>query len=339
MKKSQTTPRGCYGLTISAKVLNLFIWLLILVLPQSARAQQVKISVLPPQVHILSKPDISLIKAFNFENQGDPGIFSFQIVSFKPRGDQGNLQLLDQAEGPVRFSLENSDKRLGDKFFLPSRDTAQAIVKIRTTDNAPEGDYYYTLLMVSEPPTSQATTGRGSAMIGANILISVTNTGLTPSSVKVAQFQIVPRYQFRLFGKTFLVVEPTDEVPVVLKLANTGAFLITPDAKIQVKGPFGINKSKKMLAVNVLSSSQRLLTTRELDSCGHCQTQPSAVFRGFYFGKYQLSADIGFAGANQKIFGQSEFWALPIKLTKTVLLLFIFAFVLLLFLKSKLKHE
>ena len=320
---------------------KLFILIIALIFwfPATVRAQQVKISVLPPQVQILIKPNISLIKAFNFENLGDPGVFSFQIVSFKPRGDSGNLELLDKAEGPIRFSLENSDKHLGDKFFLPSRQTAQAIVKIRATDNAPEGDYYYTLLMISEPPTSQQSTGRGSAIIGANILISVTNTGLTPSSVKVAQFQIIPRYQFRLFGKTFLVIEPTDEVPVILKLANTGAFLITPEAKIQVKGPFGINKSKKMLGVNVLSSSQRLLTTRTLDSCQRCQTQPSTVFSGFYFGKYQLSADIGFAGVNQKIFAASEFWALPIKLTKIVFGLFILASVLLLFLKSRLKNE
>jgi hypothetical protein len=320
------------------KKTNIF-WLSILLFfclaPLPARAQQVKVSVLPPQIRILIKPNVSLIKAFNFENQGDPGVFSFRIVSFKPEGDNGGLKLLDKAEGPIRFSLENADKTLEKKFFLPSRQTAQAVLKIRATDNAPEGDYYYTLLMISEPPTSQATTGRGSAMIGANILISVTNTGLTPSNVKVAQFQIVPRYQLKFFGKTFLIVEPFDEVPVMFKLANTGDFLVTPEVKIQLKGPFGVNKTKKMLPVNILASSQRQLSQKEPSDCQRCQVPPSTVFSGFFFGKYQLAADIGFVGVNQKMFATSEFWALPIKATKIVIGLFLLAAVLLYFLKKK----
>jgi len=306
--------------------------------PDSVLAQQVKLSVVPPQVQILLKPGVSLLKAFNFENLGDPGVFSFQIVSFQPKGDQGAVTLLEKAEGPIRFSLENADKQLGDKFFLRNRNTAQALLRIRATDNAPEGDYYYTLLMISEPPSSQATTGRGSAILGANILISITNTGLTPSSIQVAQFQIIPRYTITLFGKTFWIVEPGDEIPIILKLANTGQYLVTPQAKIRAKGPFGINQSKKMLGVNILANSQRLLTKQELDECDRCQTQPSAVFSGFYFGKYQVSADIGFIDVNQKLFASFEFWALPVRLTLIVSALFLFSVVLLWFLKTKHEH-
>lgn len=317
-----------------ASLFLIFIFLL-LIAPKLALAQQIKLSVVPPQVQILLKPGVSLIKAFNFENLGDPGVFSFNLVSFKPKGDQGGVELLEKAQGPIRFSLENADKQLGEKFFLAGRQSAQAVLRIRAIENAPEGDYYYALLMMSEPPSSQATTGRGSAILGANILISITNTGLTPSSVKVAQFQIIPRYNLKLFGKTFLIVEPTDEIPVILKLANTGQYLVTPEVKIQVKGPFGINKSKKMLSTNILASSQRLLTKQELDECASCQTLPSAVFTGFYFGKYQLLADIGFIGVNQKLFAQAEFWALPVRATGIVLALFLFSIVLLFFLKHQ----
>jgi len=306
---------------------------------RGALAQQIKLSVIPPQVEILVKPNLSLIKAFNFENLGDPGVFYFKVVSFRSSGDQGNIDFFPEAEGPVRFSLENSDIQLEKRFFLKGRDAVQAILKIRTIDNAPPGDYYYTLFMVSEPPSTQMSAGRGSAMIGANILLSITNDGFTPTSVKVSQFQIVPRYKFNFFGKTFLIVEPTDQIPVILKLANTGNYFVAPDAKINLRGPYGIRQSKKLLSQNILRNSERLLIRRELDVCDRCQTAVSAVFNGFYFGKYQLSADIGFAGLNQKIFATSEFWALPIKLTRVVLGLFLAAGVLLLFLKSRSKHE
>jgi len=307
--------------------------------PGAAAAQEISLSVIPPQVEIIMKPNLSLIKAFNFENLGDPGVFYFKVISFRSSGDQGNLDFLPEAEGPVRFSLENSDIGLEERFFLKGKSTVQAILKVRTIENAPPGDYYYTLLMISEPPSTQVSAGRGSAILGANLLISITNDGFTSTTVKVAQFQIIPRYKFHFFGKTFLVIEPTDQVPVILKLANTGNYFVAPEAKVSLRGPYGIRQSKKLLPQNVLRNSQRLLTTAEPPQCERCQTAVSAVFNGFYFGKYQLSADIGFAGQNQKIFATSEYWALPIKLTRIVLGLFLAAGMLLLFLKSRHKYE
>jgi len=302
-------------------------------------AQRIKLSVMPPQVEILMKPNLSLIKAFNFENHQDPGVFYFKVISFATSGDQGNIELLPEAEGPVRFSLENSDIALEKPFFLKSHSTVQAILKIRTIENAPPGDYYYTLLLISEPPSTQVSAGRGSAILGANILLSITEDGLRPTQVKVAQFQIVPRYKFNFFGKTFLIIEPTDEVPVVLKLANTGKYFVAPEAKISLHGPYGINQSKKLLPQNILRNSERLLLRPELEECERCQTAVSAVFSGFYFGKYQLTADITFAGLNQKIFAESEFWALPVKLTRVFVGLFLLTGMLLLFLKSRSHHE
>jgi hypothetical protein len=321
------------------RVLLTFITLFVLSLGclSGARAQRIKLSVLPPQVEILMKPNLSLIKAFNFENLQDPGVFYFKVVSFKSSGDQGNIDFFPEAEGPVRFSLENSDLALEKPFFLKSHSTVQAILKIRTIENAPPGDYYYTLLMVSEPSSTQVSAGRGSAILGANILLSITTDGFTPTRVKVAQFQIVPRYKFNFFGKTFLIVEPTDQVPVILKLANTGNYFVTPEAKISLRGPYGVNKSKKLLPQNILRNSERLLLRAELEECSRCQTAVSAVLSGFYFGKYQLTADITFAGLNQKIFAESEFWALPVKLTRVFVGLFFFSAVLLYFLRRKQK--
>lgn len=330
----------CYNkLSHSRNALALVVALFLLVRVSPASAQQIKLSVIPPQVQIIMKPGISLIKAFNFENQKDPGIFYFQIVSFRSSGDQGNIELGREAEGPMRFSLENSDVRLGEKFFLKSRSLKQAVLKIRAIENAPLGDYYYTLLMISEPPSAQASTGRGSAMIGANILISITRDGFTPTSVKIAQFTIVPRYKFSLFGKQFLVVEPTDEVPVILKLANTGSYLIAPDVKLNLRGGNGVTRSRKLLPQNILRNSERVLMTKELEKCSYCRTATSAVFEGYHFGKYFLSADISFTGLNQKIFAQTEFWALPVRLTKTVMALFFLMSLLLYILSRKRHHE
>ncbi len=296
------------------------IWLFFAV--PGARAQRVDMSLTPPQITILMKSGVSLMKAFTLENKGDPGIFSTQVVSFEPAGDQGERILKDKAEGPIRFSLENSQFALGDKFFLRGGERVQALLNIRSVQNAPPGDYYYNLFFVAEPTTLQETAGKGRGLIGANILISITDTGFTEAEGKVSLFQVIPRYKFTLFGRTFYIIEPTDEVPVVLKVVNTGRYMVVPQAKVMLKGPLGIRKSVEMVPVNVLKSSERLLTKSEPDECRRCRIPVSAVFDGLYFGKYHLSTEIELEGATQKIFAESVFWALPVKLTGGVAFLF-----------------
>ncbi len=322
-----------------ALTLQLFIILFaftLFVLPVSA--QQVDLSLTPAQIKILMKPGISLLQAFKLENNGDPAVFSIKVVSFEALGDQGESVLKDKAEGPLRFSLENSGVGLGDKFALNSKQSFQALLKIRSTQQAPAGDYYYTLLFSTEPPVTQKSAGRGRASIGANILVSISETGFTEIQGHIAQLQTIPRYRIKLFGKTFELFESGDEIPVVLKVANTGNYLFVPKATIRLKGAFGVEATRKLLPVNVLRKSERLLTLEEPDRCSRCRRPVSAVFRGFYFGKYLLSAEVEFEGGNQKITAQNEFFVLPFRLTLVVITLFFLSAGLGVFLKSRGKY-
>jgi hypothetical protein len=300
-------------------------------------AQQFNVGVEPSQVSILMKPNISLIKAFNYKNQGDPGIYSARVVSFEPIGDQGGRVISDKSEGPVRFSLENSNINLGDKFFLRGKEDLQLLLKIRTTANAPLGDYYYTLFLIAEPSTFQETVSKGRAMLGANILISITESGLTEVNAKVSMFQIMSDYKFNFFGKTFYINEPYSQVPVILKLANVGNYKIVPKVKIIFKGPYMKEQSREMVPVNVLRNSERILQPINTDSCNKCKTTTSAVFNAGFMGKYRIAAELEFEGANKKAFANLQFWVLPIKLTKVVVGSFIMFALLLITVKKRRK--
>lgn len=278
------------------------------------RAQQLNVSVSPPQVEILVKPGISVLQAIELKNQGDPVVFSTRIVSFEPQGDNGGRIFKDKAEGPLRFSLENSEVKLGEKFLLDSRKSFQALLKIRTIPNAPEGDYYYTFFFLSEPPTSQQTASRARAAIGVNLLVSVTSTGILKGEGKIAQFQVIPHYSFSFMGKDFALIDSGKKVAVILKVANIGTNVITPDAFIRLKGPFNLNKKKQLLSFNILKRSTRYLYQEDA-SCNYCKGPFSTVFDGFFFGNYLLSTEIEFEGANKKIFASTEFWAFPVTFT------------------------
>ena len=321
---------------IRIRAIDAYIFLFLLVLSftfhvSPVLAQRVSLSISPPHIEVLMRSDTSLIKAFNIQNSSDPGVFNLRVVSFEPSGDQGDRIFKEKAEGPIRFSLENSDLKLDKPFFMKANEDFQVLLKIRSIENAPLGDYYYTLFVITEPPVGQSSMGKGSAWLGANILISISETGLKVVEGKIAQFQVIPRYQFKLFGRSFAIIEPRDQVPVILKMANIGQYLIQPEAKIELKGPFSTKQKRKLLPLNVLKQSERVLYPKELDECERCQTNPSVVFKGFYFGKYLLTADINFLGSNQKVFAKTEFWALPIRLTVIVVLLFIFSLFVLLF--------
>ena len=281
-------------------------------------AQYLNLSVQPPQIKILMQSGRSLIKAFDFENLGDAGVYSLRVVSFLPNDGEGGVTFKDKAEGPVRFALENTNLDFNKLFLVQARQKIQAVLKIRTIENAPQGDYYYTLFLVSEPTTSQNTAGKSRAMLGANILISITETGFTETTAQVSQLSVIPDYQFTLFGTAFRVIEWGKEAPVVFRIVNTGNYLAVPLPVLKLKGPFGLSKKKNLLPLNVLASSERLMLAESVGECLKCKISHSAVFKGLNMGRYRLSAEVGFEGMNKKIYADTEFWVLPLTLLKYV---------------------
>lgn len=298
--------------------------LYIFFVPSPVQAQSIDLSVEPPQVSILMKPNTSLLQVFNFYNDGDPGVFSFNVVSFQPEGNTGGRVVHESIEGPVRFSLENADKNLNEPFSLNSNENAQAVLKIRTTPHATEGDYYYMIMLEAHPPVSQQSSGRMRARLAANILISVTGSGLTPAKLSIAQFQVIPDYTLSVLGHTVYILAAGHPASVVLSIANTGLYNFSPNVSLHVEGPLGYDQKAELVPVTILSGSQRLMTTEEPPwACESCPEFTSASFRTGAWGKYRVNARIDLEGSKERLYGVSEFWVLPITLLKVIGFLFI----------------
>lgn len=288
-------------------------------------AQQVSLSLSPPLIELLAKPGKSVLIAYTLENLGDPVILSTKVLPFIPLDNQGKIQIKPDFEGPIRFSLENSNLNLGQSFFLRNKQSQQLLLRIRVPEGAPEGDYYYSFLVESQPSLGalNESSSFSKATIGGNILITVSESGQTNIKGKINLFDVVPRYQIKIFGKSVKIFESSDLIPVVLILENNGKNFIKPQGEIILTGNFGEKAKYNVLSQNILSQSQRLIQaspSAEINCQNEnkkkiCSRPFSLVISGFFIGKYRLSTAVNFGEGTPNLFAQTTFYALPIKLS------------------------
>ncbi len=289
------------------------------------RAQQVTLSISPPILEVFIKPGKSILIAYKVGNSGDPVVATAKVLPFEPKDQYGNINIKPEFEGPVRFSLDNANISLEQPFFMQTKDSQQLLLRIRIPDGAPEGDYYYTLLVETQPPPTieGAPNTSAKATIGSNILITVTNTGMTEAKGKIALFDILPRFSFSLFGRQYEVFDSSDKIPVILVVDNQGKNLIKPQGEITLRGNFGETANYEVIPQNILAESQRQLAASPSASVDcqtpgkgsvYCRKSVSLLLSGFFVGMYRLSTSLTFGDFGPKISAATSFIALPFKL-------------------------
>lgn len=283
-------------------------------LPTPSFAQQITLSIAPSLLEVIIKPGKSILVAYSLQNLSDPTIITARVLPFIPKGNNGNLEILKEFSGPIRFSLNNADIAIDKPFFMRSRDQQQLLLNIRVPEGATEGDYYYTLLAETQPPPGIEGTSSSQAKttIGANILITVTSTGETDVKGKIVLFEILPRYDINFFGKRHRLFDSNDKIPLMFSIENTGKNLVKPQGTITLRGNFGERAEYDILPQNILAESQRIVTATPSATF---DKPASLVLSGFFIGAYSLSANVDFGEGSPRLFASSSFVALPIKFT------------------------
>jgi hypothetical protein len=305
-------------------------------------AQNVSLSLTPPLIQLVIKPGKSVLIAYTLKNSGDPAIISSHVVPFKPVGQKGQIQIDQQMEGPVRFSLDNSNITLDQSFFLNSRQSQQLLLKIRIPEGTPIGDYYYTFIATSEPPQGSGTNNAGAKVtIGSNILITVSSDGFTEAKGSIPELSVISPYSFRFLGKIYKIFESTDTIPIRLVIRNEGSNLVQPEGTLILKGNFGEKAHYDVLNQNILSHSERLIQASggaQIDcednpKAYYCKSDTSLLLKGFFLGKYHLSTSLTFGEGTQTLFAATSFYAFPIKYTIGILLAIIIIIFVIFFIK------
>ncbi len=296
-------------------------------------AQQLSLSIYPPHLETIIKSGKSILVGYTIQNLGDPVVIGANVLPFTPKED-GGIVIQEEFSGPVRFSLDNSNIQLAQPFFLNTKQSQQLLLRIRLPEGAPQGDYYYTFFVESEPPPSLEGRGpstRSQARVGSNILITVTGNGVLDTKGKVTLFDVLPRFKLG----NLRIFDTGDKIPVVLIVRNEGKNFVQTGGRIVLKGNFGEKATYDILPLNILADSQRVLAatpSAEVDCEGHravyCQRPVSLLVSGFFIGKYNLSADINFGEGTPIITASTTFLAIPIKFLLGLLLILVVARIL-----------
>jgi len=288
--------------------------IIITVISPQILAQQLSLSLSPPLIELIIKPGKSVLIAYDFVNNGDPSYFTASVVSFEPQDYLGNVRLKNELSGPMRFSLDNSDIQLEQPFFLKTRQRQQLLLRIRAPEGAPNGDYYYSLIVSSQPIGGNEGRSLGAARgtIASNILITVTDSGKIDINGKIAFFDVIPRFSFPLGKAKINLFDSNDPIPVVMIIANQGQNLIKPQGQIVLTGNFGEQTRYEILSQNILSQSQRLV---QATPSAQIQTKRpvSLIISGFFIGRYRLSTEVYFGEGTPKLSANTTFIALPFK--------------------------
>ncbi len=287
------------------------------------QAQQTTLSLSPPLLETIIKPGKSILVAYQLRNVADPVILKATVRPFTPSDNINGITIEPTLTGPVNFILDNADLRLEEAFFLRTRENRQLLLRISIPPETPEGDYYYTLLVQTQPApqVEGSTTSRSQMSLGSNILITVTASGAVDIKGKIALFEIVPRYKISLFSKTWNIIDSQDRVPLIAIVQNLGKNVIKPQGEIILRGNFGEKASYDITPKNVLAQSQRLLSatpTLTIDCQDKqdplCRKTPSLILTGFFVGQYSLATTLTFGEGTPNFYASTAFIALPLKL-------------------------
>jgi len=290
-----------------------------------ASAQQITLSFSPPLIETVIKPGKTILIAYTLKNIGDPVIVNTKVLPFSAQDTFGNIKIDPEFSGPVRFFLDNSDIELGDPFALNSKQSRQLLLRIRIPEGAPNGDYYYTFLAETQPAphleSSSASTSK--ATVGANILVTVTDSGNIETKAKISLLDVFSRFKLNLLGKTLRIFDSNDQIPVSLVVANLGSNLIKPQGTISLRGNFGEKAKYEIIPQNVLSQSQRLMIatpSAEIRTLRPKSQQPfSLIISGFFIGRYLITADVNFGEGTTSLGATVSFIAFPFKISLVLL--------------------
>jgi hypothetical protein len=275
-------------------------------------AQQITLSLSPPLVEILVKPGKTLLIGYTVQNLGDPTALSVKIRTFSPQGEYGEMRIDPELISPIHFSLDNSNMQFEQPVLMKTRDTIQALVRVRVPEGTPEGDYYFTVLAETEPAPQigGASTSVAKATIGSNLLLTVSRSGRVEVKGRVMLFRIKPDFTLRIFGREYRIVESGKKIPVDLIIQNLGKNVLKPQGSITLRGPFGEKTDYPLSPLNVLADSSRLIKTTKDDDLPNLH---SALLSGYFMGEYTLSADVNFGDGTPQLYTNTSFIGLPVR--------------------------
>ena len=243
-------------------------------------------------------------------NSSSPITLIAHIVPFEPVGEQGQTKIVKSQEIKIYenwFSFLNADIALDQPFTLAPNQDLQLVLKISLPQNAPQGDYYQTLLLeqVALNINNQNTATQTLGTIGSNILLTVSQSGRPEKKAEIIEFAPKNALLSRFF-------DSFSNIQLTLRIKNTGKAFFKPIGEISIA-----TDKLSLQPDNILAGTIRQIQCEN----GSCQIKPPSIL-GHYQAQLKFTLDEN-SPSYKKTVG---FWVLPIKLTMGIIIAVLFLY-------------
>lgn len=298
--------------------------------PVYAQGNALSLGVFPPILEITADPPAKIESTIIIQNQNERTQtldILFKSFRLSSKGN-GEIEYVHEGkiEGPDPLILQKikvyDQENQVEKIVLEPFEVKELKLKINLEPQAPIGDYYFSVIFVSEDRfwanTSQAAVPAG---IGTNVILSVGKKGETSGEI------------VELSSPLFVSEGP---VLFTLLLQNNSPQYITPKGRITIKNIFGKEVGRlDILPQYILSNAKRYMI--DLDQASPSAELEKIIERSpakhpaliwpekFLFGAYSATAKIKLSGTGPDFETSITFFALPLYV---IFAISFFAFVL-----------
>ncbi len=270
----------------------------ILGLPLSVNAQQIDLAISPSALVVLVKPDTQVLIPYTVTNRADsigirPLIKTYSVEKQGESVVYGSVEKL-----PIKTSFVDESSEKVDAFTLNKGTTKKIFLLMEVPSNASEGDYHLSFIAETQPEfLDKQYSAKIKSRIASPLLVTVTKTGKTQVKGAITVFEIA--------GNIF---DSFDPIPMTLRVKNQGKNAVNVDGTLTIRGSFGEKATYTLQNRNVLANSEKLMTTK-LKEGGS-----TATLKGFFMGRYGVSASVVLADGTVQINKSTSFFAFPFKI-------------------------
>jgi len=281
--------------------------------PSKANAEGVSLKLSPSLLQIKAQAPVEIKAPLTIENLSDNSVsLKTQFKLFKGNAN-GQVEILSDKDNHSdifsKIQLTEKDSPLGTLSLGPKQ-KKDLNLKISIPEGQISSDYYFSLIFVSQPdstqqnpagPSGQNSFSNLSGGIAMNIILSIGPKSSPRDEAGKASGSIE-----EFSSPEFLQGGP---VSFNLRVKNSGAHFVSPKGTIYIRNMFGQTIGKIDLpAQNILANSTRSLTND--NSVSNSAVWPEKFLLGFYTAN--LSLDLSPHGPT--LTKTTQFAAFPLKL-------------------------
>ena len=251
------------------KIFSLALWLFgFLIISQPVFAQGASLSIYPPVIEIQTTPPSSPLVPITIQNNNESDVtLKIALIPFKQKGLNGDIELNPEAsdQGFYKYFKDKIqflvDGKKTDTITLAPLEAKEVDLNINLQKGDPPGDYYYSIVFLTENNSLNDTSSSLlPAGIATNLLLSI-----GPKDKSIGGISEFTTSFFKKSGP----------VEFKLKVHNASSHLVLPTGKLTIKNILDQTVGVvNILPQFVLAGSDRYL----VDSL---QASPSAALKSF----------------------------------------------------------